>query len=124
LGAILRFLLTGQVSARSTSGAPDSLKLTAHGERSRTVPRWGSAVPRPLQAICKKAMAPEPRDRYSSVTALSEDVSRFLGGARVLAHAESWLEKAQRFASKYRTPILLVLAYLLMRLVGLIIRRG
>jgi serine/threonine-protein kinase len=106
LGAILHFLLTSQ------------------GERSRTVPRWAGAVPRPLQAICKKAMAPEPRDRYPSVTALSEDVSRFLAGARVLAHAENWLEKAQRFASKYRTPILLVLAYLLMRLVGLLIRRG
>ena len=114
LGAILQFLLTGQLSARSASGAPDSFKLR----------RWAGAVPRPLRAICKKAMAPEPRDRYPSVTALSEDVSRFLAGARVLAHAESWLEKAQRFTSKYRTPILLVLAYLLMRLVGLLIRRG
>jgi len=114
LGAVLHFLLTGQLSAAPASGAPESLKL----------PRWAGAVPRPLKAICKKAMAPEPRDRYPSVTALSEDVSRFLAGARVLAHAESGLEKAQRFASKYRTPILLVLAYLLMRLVGLLIRRG
>lgn len=107
LGAVLHFLLTG----------------TVHGERSRTVPHRAT-VPRPLKAICKKAMAPEPRDRYPSVTALSEDVSRFLAGERVHAHAESGLEKAWRFASKYRTPILLVLAYLLMRLVGLLIRRG
>ncbi len=114
LGAVLHFLLTGTVHGE---------QATVHGERSRTAPHWAT-VPRPLQAICRKAMAPEPLDRYPSVTALSEDVSRFLAGARVLAHAESWLEKAQRFASKYRTPILLVLAYLLMRLIGLLIRRG
>lgn len=115
LGAVLHFLLTGTVHGE---------KGTVHGERSRTAPHKSNAVPRPLQAICRKALAPEPRDRYPSVTALSEDVSRFLAGARVLAHAESGLEKARRFASKYRTPILLVLAYLLMRLAGLLIRRG
>jgi len=38
-----------------------------------------------------------------------------LAGLPVGAHREGWLERIARFARRYRTPILLILAYLLMR---------
>ena len=78
-------------------------------------------VPRPLAAIIRRAMAPEPGDRYPDVTALARDVAAFRAGDRVSAYAENVLERARRLAIRHSTPILLVLAYLLMRLTFLAI---
>jgi eukaryotic-like serine/threonine-protein kinase len=71
--------------------------------------------PRPLAAIRRRAMASEPAQRYPRVEELAADLSRYLAGLRVDAHQETVLERAGRFVRRYRTPILLVLAYLVMR---------
>jgi hypothetical protein len=42
-------------------------------------------------------------------------VRRFREGDAVRAHRESVFERAARFGRKYRVPILLVLAYIVMR---------
>jgi serine/threonine protein kinase len=75
----------------------------------------GEAPPRPLEAIRRRAMAAEPRDRYPSVEELAADLSRYLAGLRVSAHRESPLDRVRRFARRHRAALLLVLAYLLMR---------
>jgi eukaryotic-like serine/threonine-protein kinase len=76
----------------------------------------GSArVPRPLASIVARALAPEPDRRYPGARELGEDVARFLSGLRVLAHAERWFEVLGRLALKYRTPLGLILAYVLVR---------
>ena len=95
IGAMLRDLCSGSMVAegRDTSGE----------------------VPRPVAAIIRRAMAPEPRERYPDVTALARDVAAFRVGDRVSAYAENVLERARRLAIRHSTPILLVLAYLLMR---------
>jgi hypothetical protein len=62
-----------------------------------------------------KALAEEPGARYSSVQALSADVSAFLSGRPVAAHREGPLEWAARQATRYRTALVLVAAYLAMR---------
>ncbi len=64
-----------------------------------------------------RAMAAEPRERYGAASELAAEVARFLDGERVWTHRESLLERAGRFFSRYRTAILLVLAYLVMRTV-------
>jgi serine/threonine protein kinase len=71
--------------------------------------------PRPLAAIRRRAMADEPGERYPKVEELAADLSLYLAGLPVGAHREGWLERISRFARRYRTPILLILAYLLMR---------
>jgi serine/threonine protein kinase len=86
LGAILAFLLEGEDSP-----------------------------PRPLAAIRRRAMADEPEERYPKVEELAADLALYLAGLPVGAHREGWLERIARFARRYRTPILLILAYLLMR---------
>jgi serine/threonine-protein kinase len=75
----------------------------------------GSAPARPLQAIIRKAMAPDPAARYANVTALARDVAAFRAGEPVSAYRENVIERTRRFALRYSTPILLVVAYLLMR---------
>jgi serine/threonine protein kinase len=95
LGALLRFLLTDD------SNRPAGMRE----------PR----LEKSLQAICSKATAQFPADRYASVPELALDVSRYLDGLAVGAHRESIFEKAARFYRRYRFFILLIAAYLVMR---------
>jgi hypothetical protein len=60
-------------------------------------------------------MAATPEARYATAEELSAEVSRYLDGERVLAHREGLADKAGRFFAKYRTAVLLVLAYLVVR---------
>jgi eukaryotic-like serine/threonine-protein kinase len=75
----------------------------------------GGALSRPLRAIIGKAMATDPGHRYPDVMALASDVAAFRAGDPVSAYRENVFERARRFAVRYSTPILLVLAYLIMR---------
>jgi serine/threonine protein kinase len=78
---------------------------------------------RPLYAICKKAMSPEPADRYQSAGELDDDLARYLGGSPVTAYSESILERLHRVCSRHSTAIILVAAYLLMRLLFILFSR-
>jgi len=100
LGAVLKYLLTGGAKASSSSQPQDSDKTVA--------------------AICAKAMAENASARYSSVAELAADVSRYLDGLPVSAHKETILEKAGRFYRRYDVAILLIAAYLLMRVLVLL----
>jgi serine/threonine-protein kinase len=100
LGALLRFLLTGRPEIASRSA--------------------GRHLAKPLLAICAKSTAAAPADRYSTVPEMALDVSRYLDGLAVDAHRESVLEKAVRFYRRYRFFILLIAAYLAMRVLILL----
>jgi serine/threonine protein kinase len=95
LGTLLRFLLT--------DGFSDSPPVRAR------------RLDKSLESIIGKATANVPQDRYESVSQLAIDVSRYLDGVAVGAHPESIFEKATRFYRRYRFFILLITAYLLMR---------
>jgi serine/threonine protein kinase len=100
LGALLRFILIGQPEKTSAS-----------------VPRFPD---KSLEAICGKATTATPAERYPNVQELALDVSRYLDGLAVGAHRESILEKATRFYRRYRFFILLIAAYLAMRVLILL----
>jgi len=95
LGAILWFVLNG-----AAPGDPDAATTTA---------------PRPLRAICAKAMATDPNARYQSAGELAADVTRYLNGAPVTAYPESLPERTARLYARHRTAVVLVAVYLLMR---------
>jgi serine/threonine-protein kinase len=69
-----------------------------------------------LKAIVAKATADEASQRYSSVEALAMDVRAWLDGAAVSAYAESIWERVARFYRRNSALILLLLAYLAVRL--------
>jgi serine/threonine-protein kinase len=90
--------------------------------------RWmlyssAGSVPRAVAAIAEKAMLANPADRYPSVEALAADVAAFVERRRVTAYDEPLWERAIRFVVKYRTPIVLVLAYLALRVALVLARR-
>jgi eukaryotic-like serine/threonine-protein kinase len=74
------------------------------------------SVAAPLRAIITKASAPAAQDRYTTVEALAADVRAWLDGQSVSAYAESIWEKLVRFYRRNKTLILLVLAYLVVRM--------
>ena len=73
-------------------------------------------VPAPLRAISARATATNAQDRYTTVDALAADVRAWLDGKSVSAYAESLLEKALRFYRRNSALIVLLLAYLAVRL--------
>src|SRR5688500_564536 len=70
---------------------------------------------KPLLSICARATEERPEARYPSVDALRADVARYRAGTAVEAHRETIVERTARLARVYRTAILLVLAYVIMR---------
>jgi eukaryotic-like serine/threonine-protein kinase len=103
LGGILCFLLTGD---HPPVGLPEG-------------DRW-LAVPAPLRAICERARATAPELRYRSASELSADVANYLDALPVTAHREGLLERSRRLATRHRTALLLILAYLVMRVTLLV----
>jgi tRNA A-37 threonylcarbamoyl transferase component Bud32 len=83
LGAVL-FELLALVPLNPLDNAAAMLKRTVHGlldpRPSVRVPH--RAVPPELEAICVRAMARDPRDRYPDARALQLDVERYLSGDR------------------------------------------
>jgi len=82
----------------------------------------GEPAPRRLHSILTRATEASPGRRYQTAQELRDDVRRLLDGARVLAHKESVVETVARFFATYQAAILLVLAYLVMRLTILLWR--
>jgi serine/threonine protein kinase len=103
LGALLRFLVA----------VPASQEFAASTGRKDKA----------LDAVCDKATANTPSDRYSSVSELSADVSRYLDGLPVTARRETVLERVARFYRRHTIPILLIAAYLVMRILLLLFSR-
>jgi serine/threonine protein kinase len=101
LGAILFLLVAGSDPAPDYEAAEGLLR-----ERG---------LPAPLRAICARAMHPEPAGRYQDVAALSADVVSFAAGGAVSVHRESLVEWSVRAVRTHRVAIVLVLAYLVMR---------
>jgi hypothetical protein len=61
-------------------------------------------------------MAADIDSRYGSVEEMSEDIGRYLDGLPVCAYRENVMERAARLFSRHQVAIVLLLAYLLMRL--------
>jgi serine/threonine protein kinase len=115
LGAILYFLLTGRPpheSGEATAAGKNT------GARRPVRPRQiDQKIPRALEAICLKAISELREERYATAEGVAEDVVRFLDGDPVSAYPENIFEKAGRWLNKNRFIVLLILAYLIMRLI-------
>ncbi len=82
-----------------------------------------ATAPRALRAIAEKATSAEPADRYDGVPALLLDLERFLDGLAVEACPESPAERAWRFARRNQVLLLLLAAYLAVRVVLFLLRK-
>jgi serine/threonine-protein kinase len=95
LGATLYELLTGQVAFRGRAVE----EVFGRVVRGEFVPprEVDHSIPPALEAVCKKAMAREPHERYLSVRELARDVESWLGDEPVTAYRERTVERFGRF---------------------------
>lgn len=112
LGAILYAILTGAPPFHSAT-TEETLRRATQAEL--TPPRQRNAdakIPAALDAVCCRALAHNPAQRYSSPLELASDIERWLAGEPVTAMREPWRDRAQRFLRRHRTAIavLVVLA--------------
>jgi serine/threonine protein kinase len=78
---------------------------------------------RPLRAICNKATAAEMSERYPSVQELAADLGKYLDDMAVSAYQENLFERTIRLVNRNRVAVVLVLAYLLMRMLFILFSR-
>jgi tetratricopeptide (TPR) repeat protein len=103
LGATLYQLLTGRAPLHGTD-RHDCLERARRGE---FLPprRLKRDVPPGLEAICLKAMAFQPAQRYASAADLAREVDRWLADEPVSAYREPALVRLRRWARRRRTLV-------------------
>jgi serine/threonine-protein kinase len=114
LGATLYTLLTGQAPFT----AEDRVELrhkVQRGDFPRPRERKRGVAP-PLEAVCLKAMALKPEDRYASPHELAADLERWLADEPVSCHREPWAARLSRWGRKHR-PIVAAAVVLLLTVV-------
>ncbi|QDU49628.1 serine/threonine-protein kinase [Gimesia panareensis] len=119
LGATLYYLLTGQPPVTGEN-LGEVLKRVEAGEFAapRNVKR---DIPKPLEAICLKAMARSPQERYVSPQALADDLERYLADERVSAFSEPLLIRTRRWIRKHPGGVSALAATVLVGLISSIL---
>jgi eukaryotic-like serine/threonine-protein kinase len=115
LGATLYYLLTGRPPVEGDIG--EVLRAVQRGEFPP--PRRHDATIDPaLEAVCLKAMAHRPGDRYTSPRALSEDVERWMADEPVKAWKEPWTRTLMRWLTRHRLGVTASAAAGIVALIG------
>jgi serine/threonine-protein kinase len=101
LGATLYEVLTGRVPFTAKYAA----MVLEDVQAGRVPPPRGvqPGVPKALQAVCLKAMARAPADRYPTALALAADVDHWLADEPVGAYREPASARAWRWVRRHRT---------------------
>jgi serine/threonine protein kinase/formylglycine-generating enzyme required for sulfatase activity len=100
LGATLYAILTGRAPFAERD-VPSLLRRVRRGDfvPPRKLQPW---IDPALEAICLKAMALEPRDRYPSPRGLAEDVNKWMADEPVSAWREPALWRLARWARRHQ----------------------
>src|SRR5262249_20630714 len=92
LGATLHHLLTGKPPSESAGSPPPAQQ-------------GGRRVPAALAAVCRKARAAAPGDRYAGALELAADVEHWLADEPVSACREPWGIRLRRWLARHRTLV-------------------
>jgi serine/threonine protein kinase len=97
LGVVLYELLTGRLPF---VGPAHALPAQVVEECPPPLRQFSPSVARDLEAICLKALAKAPEDRYASAAALAKDLRAFLHGEPVQAQRLTWLVRLHHFLGR------------------------
>jgi tetratricopeptide (TPR) repeat protein/tRNA A-37 threonylcarbamoyl transferase component Bud32 len=117
LGSILYAILTGQAPYQG----PKVGAILERAKRCEFLPprQVKPGVPRALEAVCLRAMARRPEDRYATAPELAADVRRWLADEPVMAYCEPAAARARRWMRRRRTLMAGAAAAALAGLIGL-----
>jgi serine/threonine-protein kinase len=117
LGATLYYLLTGCPPAEG-GDAGEVLRAVKRGE-FRAPRERDATIDRALEAVCLKAMANRPEDRYPSARALAEDLDRWMADEPVSAWREPVSRRMRRWMQRNRTTVAAAVVALVVGVIGL-----
>jgi WD40 repeat protein len=117
LGATLYALLTGRspFQGSQTVGVLEQVKRGAFPPPRQQA----KEVPRALEAICLKAMALKPEDRYATALSLAADLEHWLADEPVSAWREPWAIGVRRWLGRHRAWVAAGAAILLVVTISL-----
>ena len=105
LGLILYEMITAQKAAHAPN--VHSILYKIMNDELAPIPKSGIFGPihRELASIVRKCLQPEPKQRYSSVSELNNDIQNFLDNKAVEAHHYYIWDKSFKVVSKYRREL-------------------
>ena len=119
LGAMLYTLLSGHAPFEyvwcDVTALLDRVRLGEFPPPRQVNPRVGRA----LEAVCLKAMARQPADRYASAAELADEINRWLADDPVAAYREPPLARLARWGRRHKTVVASAAALLLTAVVAL-----
>ena len=118
LGAILYELVTG-VPPYLGDSPQATLKLVRDGVR-RSLRDVVPTLPRDLEAIVDKCMAPETNKRYGSARLLADDLGRFLEHRAVQARPLNYPQELLRWSRRQPVIAVLGLLFIVSLIIGII----
>ena len=117
LGATLYCLLTGKPPFEGEDVGEILRRVQAGDVRA---PREvDPLLDKALEAVCLKAMATKPAERYASCRALAEEIERWAADEPVVAWREPLSRRVRRWATRNRTAVASVAVALIAGVVGL-----
>jgi serine/threonine-protein kinase len=99
LGATLYHLLTGEPPA--LDGRETAAETTGEAAEPVTRRRGKKRLPRALEAICARAMAPRPEGRYATAVELASDVEHWLADEPVTCYREPLHRRLGRWRRRH-----------------------
>ncbi len=114
LGATLYHLLTGQPPF---DGDVVLIRERVLAGKVVAPSRVRKGIPKTIEAVCLKAMALDPADRYNSPLDLADDVRRHLADHPVSALRDGLVAKAGRWARQHQTltrSVLVVMVFMVL----------
>src|SRR5262249_28011026 len=117
LGSTLYVLLTGHKPFDEV----EQTAIVARVKQGRFVRplQVKPATPAALDAICGKAMALRPDDRYATALDLAADLEHWLADEPVAAYAEPWVVRAGRWGRRHRTALSAAAVFLVSAVIAL-----
>jgi serine/threonine protein kinase len=116
LGALLYAILAGRPPYQG-----DVFQVLVKAVLGEFLPprRVKPGVPPALEAVCLKAMAPQPGARYAGALELKAEVERWLADEPVHAYREPWPARLARWGRRHRAWVIGAAALLLTAVLGL-----
>ena len=103
LGAMLYGILTGQ--APFTGSDTQEVLRKVREEEPPPPHRVSNGVPAALEAVCLRALAKKPGERYNSASDLAREVQRWLADEPVAAYREGLAARLGRWARRHKPVV-------------------
>jgi eukaryotic-like serine/threonine-protein kinase len=115
LGAILYQILTGRPPLDRQGPDRNFAEVIRDTIEGRIVPprQVHPSIPKPLSAICLKALQREPAERYDSAAAFLDDLERWKADQPIAAAPDSLADRLMRLTRRYRNAALATAATLI-----------